>query len=254
MNKAVDILGKFKASVFHNHIGPGANVLHYPVANGTLCNVSAFVHDANEWPADKSPTSIGFRKHIQEKLVGWSPVVRGLIDLFPDTLPVWAVFDLWEHPMPYYNRGRICVAGDAAHASSPHHGAGAGMGIEDALCLSVLLDEVSNSIRLEAASRRDAISVAFQVYDSIRRRRSQWLVNSSRRLCDLQQHHDWADPAKLVKAETCFEEITDRTYKIWNFDSNGMIKESIEKYGRAINSLRRNGLATNTECKGNGHM
>ncbi len=127
---------------------------------------------------------------------------------------MWAVFDLLEYPIPFYNRGRICLAGDAAHAPSPHHGAGAGMGIEDALCLSVLMSEVMTSIRHNPASKEQALITAFETYDKVRRTRSQWLVNSSRRMCDLHHQEEWGDPTKWLKAETCFEEIKDRSYKI----------------------------------------
>jgi salicylate hydroxylase len=237
MDKAISILGKDKANTFLNHIGPRANVLHYPVANGTFCNVTAFIRNYNEWPRDKSATSIGFRKDIQKGLENWNPAICGLIDLFPETLPMWAIFDLWETPLPYYSKGRICVAGDAAHASSPHHGAGAGMGMEDALCLSVLLSEVLQTVRHHKATRMQAISTAFGVYNDIRRTRSQWLVDSSRRICDIHHLEDWADPLKWVKAENCLEEVMDRTHKIWDFDFLGMAKQSAEKYGRAINCL-----------------
>lgn len=38
------------ASIYPNHIGPGANVLHYPVAQNTSINIAVFLHDADKWP------------------------------------------------------------------------------------------------------------------------------------------------------------------------------------------------------------
>jgi salicylate hydroxylase len=237
MAKAVKIIGEKKANTFLNHIGPGANVLHYPVANGTFCNVTAFIRNDEEWPTNSSTTTIGFRKDIQTGLKNWNPALRGLIDLFPEQLPMWAVFDLWEHPVPYYHKGRICLAGDAAHASSPHHGAGAGMGMEDALCLSVLMSEVLLALKGGRLSKSVAVSTAFEVYNDVRRSRSQWLVDSSRRICDIHHSADWADPEKWTKAENYLQEVLDRTYKIWNFDFFGMAKQSVEMLGRALNRL-----------------
>jgi 2-polyprenyl-6-methoxyphenol hydroxylase-like FAD-dependent oxidoreductase len=37
--------------------------------------------------------------------------------------------------VPTFAKGRVCLAGDAAHASTPNQGGGAGFGIEDALVL-----------------------------------------------------------------------------------------------------------------------
>jgi 2-polyprenyl-6-methoxyphenol hydroxylase-like FAD-dependent oxidoreductase len=50
-------------------------------------------------------------------------------------------------PPPWY-RGRVVLIGDAAHASTPHLAAGAGMGIEDAV---VLAQELKNASSLEHA-------------------------------------------------------------------------------------------------------
>lgn len=233
MDKAIGVLGEYKARIFHNHIGPRANLLHYPVAESTMVNVTAFVHDPDDWPAGKPTTLMGSRDDVRAAFRDWNPAVRDLVDLFPDQLHMWAVFDLWEYPLPFYNRGRVCLAGDAAHATSPHHGAGAGMGIEDALCLSVLMGEVLASTRRDRATRGAALATAFDVYDKVRRTRSQWLVNSSRRMCDLHHQDDWANPAKWLKAETCFEEVKDRSHKIWYYDIAGMVMDTIETFGKA---------------------
>lgn len=239
MAAAIDALGKSTASIYYNHIGPGANLLHYPVAQNTLVNVALFYHDANEWPEDVSWTvRQSPRSEIETAFQDWHPRIRSLLQKMPESVPVMGLFDMFEHPLSHYNNGRICVAGDAAHASTPHHGAGAGTGIEDALCLAILMAEVAGTVRIGGVSKAQAVATAFKVYDSMRRSRSQWLVNSSRRVCDLQHNPDFADPAKRVGAETCFEEIMDRTQKIWSFDFMGMIRQSTEKYGRAVNALR----------------
>lgn len=63
--------------------------------------------------------------------------------------------------------------GDAAHAASPHQGAGAGQAIEDAYVLAELLADP----RVTDASRARAALVA---YDKVRRPRSQEVVRTSR--------------------------------------------------------------------------
>lgn len=107
--------------------------------------------------------------------------------------------------------------------------------VEDALCLTTLMSQV---VRADTAINttgscselRFALETAFQAFDTVRRKRTQWLVNSSRRVCDLYHQAEWGDPKRWAKADTCFEEIRDRSYKIWNFDADYMIRQSVAEY------------------------
>lgn len=234
MEKAIEALGEYKARNQHNHVGPGAHLIHYPVANGALINATAFISDPKDWPSDNLLVATGSRDDLVETFQDWNPCVRNTIALFPEKLEKWAVFDLYEYPVPYYNDGRICLAGDAAHASSPHHGAGACMGVEDVLCLCTLLDQVNAKLLNTSIDKNQALDIAFDTYNNIRRARGQWLVNSSRRVCDLYHQQEWADTSRWTKAETCFEEIKDRSQKIWHFDFTAMIFETITEYNRKI--------------------
>ena len=232
MNKAIEAIGEYKARNQHNHIGPNAHLIHYPVANQTMINATAFVTDPDEWPDDTQTVAPATRTAVETAFENWHPVVRKLVSLLPEKLDKWAVYDAWAYPAPFYNRGRICLSGDAAHASSPHHGAGACMGIEDALCLSILMRQVSASAQKSPATKGQSLSIAFDTFNAVRRARTQWLVNSSRRVCDLYQQPEWADPLKRGEAESCFEEIKDRSLKIWHFDYGLMLKETVLEYER----------------------
>ncbi|TVY85268.1 FAD-dependent monooxygenase tropB [Lachnellula suecica] len=227
--KALEALGEYKTNRQHMHIGPNAHLIHYPV-NLKMIGATVIVSDPNDWPLDKPTTARASRKDVEAALEGWCLPVHNLVRLFPEELDQWALFDLFEYPVPAYNYGRVCLVGDAAHASSPHHGAGASSGIEDALCLSTLLDEVSTRMKESPESKGKALKTAFETYNEIRRTRSQWLVNSSRRVCDLFHQPEWADPAKRVKAEGAFEEIKDRSFKIWHHDSAIMVQDTIRDY------------------------
>jgi salicylate hydroxylase len=135
MEQAIEALGEYKARNQHNHVGPGAHLIHYPVANGALINATAFISDPKDWPSDNLLVAAGSRNDLVEAFQNWNPCVRNTIALFPEKLEKWAVFDLYEYPVPFYNDGRVCLTSDAAHASSTHHGAGACLGVEDVLCL-----------------------------------------------------------------------------------------------------------------------
>ena len=88
----------------------------------------------------------------------------------------WAIF---EHPhISTYTRSRVSILGDAAHASTPHQGAGAGQAIEDAHVLAELLGDP----RVTEAKH---VVAAFQGYDTVRRPRSQKVVTTSKENADL---------------------------------------------------------------------
>jgi salicylate hydroxylase len=99
----------------------------------------------------------------------WSSPIRALMANLksPD---IWALFNHLPAPTYYIKKPFICLIGDAAHASTPHQGAGAGMCIEDVYVLSQLLSQCHAKSELERA---------FYAYDAVRRPRSQKLVKTS---------------------------------------------------------------------------
>jgi salicylate hydroxylase len=114
--------------------------------------------------------------------------------------------------------------GDAAHATTPHHGAGAGFCIEDAAMLAGLLedDRVREPKDLEAA---------FAAYDASRRGRGQWLVQSSRRNAELM---DYRAEGVGKDFEKIRHETAERWAKIWNYDLVQAIKEAREDLGKRL--------------------
>ncbi|OQE08997.1 hypothetical protein PENFLA_c121G08476 [Penicillium flavigenum] len=182
MDKALPVMGDFcKTMVMY--MGQGAHLMAYPVDNFKSLNVAAFVHDDGEWPQSEKHTVLGSKEDIQKAYSGFGPTVRSLVALLPDELNRWAMFDTFDHPLLTYAYGRITLAGDAAHGSTPHYGSGAGMGVEDALVLSTVLEQAATKMKTHgvAVSKARALTAAFEAYDAVRRERSQWLVRCSRR-------------------------------------------------------------------------
>jgi salicylate hydroxylase len=125
----------------------------------------------------------------------------------------WALYD---HPAaPSYVKGNFCLAGDAAHATTPHSGAGAGMAIDDAHMLSVLLTP-------DLIKSRADIKFALKAYDEVRRPRSQQIVARSRRqgmMLDLQTE-DGGTPTK----EELKSSMEGNMRWIWGVDLEAMVK------------------------------
>ncbi|KAL6165043.1 hypothetical protein ACJQWK_08300 [Exserohilum turcicum] len=168
MTKAVEILGEVIPKTPQMYMGYHGHVLTFPIANGTLLNVVAFASrqtwDNPEWVVQTS------HEDMLDDYKHWTPTVRDMIGNLqkPD---IWALFDHPPAPTYYSAKPLVCLVGDAAHASTPHQGAGAGMGVEDVYILGELLS------RCDAKSD---ITKAFQAYDAVRRPRSQKLVKTSR--------------------------------------------------------------------------
>jgi salicylate hydroxylase len=110
------------------------------------------------------------REDMLEDYKHWSPTVRTIMGNLqsPD---IWALFDHPPASTYYSTKPLICLVGDAAHATTPHQGAGAGMCIEDAYILSNLLSQCTSKTELIGA---------FRAYDAVRRPRSQRLVKTSK--------------------------------------------------------------------------
>lgn len=230
MDAAISALGEETARNQNMHIGPHRHVLHFPVADQMLLNVVAFDTDPNTWVEEKDKAagtqlvSSATRDEIVKAFDAWSKPVRNLLALFPDTTTKWGIFDTCEHPCPFYSKGSICIVGDAAHASSPHHGAGAGVGIEDSLCLVTAMEAAFGEHRDGGdISAGEALRAAFSAYDEVRRERSQWLVKSSREVSEIYEM-TYLDTGRDM--EKCLKEIECRSHKIWYFDYELMLKET----------------------------
>ncbi|KAL8797860.1 MAG: hypothetical protein Q9195_000212 [Heterodermia aff. obscurata] len=173
MDKAVALLGDGLARNSVIYPGYHGHVITMPIEHGATMNVVAFRTKADGKWADERWVLPTEKADMRAEFQDFGPSVRDILSLM-QTPDLWALFDY--PPAETYFRGRVCLLGDAAHASTPHQGAGAGMAIEDAFVLSNLLGEVSHPNQLENA---------FQAFDQIRRPRTQKLVTTSREAGEL---------------------------------------------------------------------
>lgn len=125
---------------------------------------------------------------------------------------MWAQY---EHiNTPTYVNGRVCIAGDAAHAMTPWQGSGAATAIEDAVVLGALFSQIRTSDRVEHV---------LKTYDAVRRPRSQCIVDSSRetgRILSGIAEDVGLDPMKMRDA------LMDRWGFIHDFDLDGHIESA----------------------------
>lgn len=237
MERAVAAIGRFKAFNQHMHTGPGAHLLHFPVAGGSMINFVAFANNPDHWPLDgNNLTAPARRDEVAAIFKGWAPTVTRVVSLLPEVLDKWAIFDTYDNPAHTFVSGRVCLAGDAAHATSPHHGAGAGIGVEDALALATLFENIKTPTTSNPSQELfEKLEAAFTLYDKVRRPRGHWLVESSRTVCDI---YEWSYPGTLTDWDKCLAEVRTRSHKLWYFDIENMLqelKEGLESYSIKYN-------------------
>ena len=114
------------------------------------------------------------------------------------------------------------MMGDAAHASTPFQGQGAGQAIEDACVLSALFGKVSTP---------GDVPNALAAYDQIRRPRAQRVVSTSResgQLMSMQQ------PGIGDNVEKTREKLGTRMHWIWHRDLVAQNEAAIKLFDEAV--------------------
>ncbi|MDC0666236.1 FAD-dependent oxidoreductase [Nannocystis radixulma] len=96
-----------------------------------------------------------------------SPWIADVVRATPTLLGPWVLHDIMT--MPRWHAGRVCLLGDAAHATSPSAGQGASLALEDALVLSRCLRDA------------DAPQAAFARFEAERRGRVEAIVRQARK-------------------------------------------------------------------------
>lgn len=113
------------------------------------------------WDADK-PAPVDIKAHALELAKGFAPVLGELVAATDIAATQrWPIRD--RVPLKSWSRGRVTIAGDAAHATSPYAAYGAGMSIGDGYTLGQELTgvDLNDSVAVSAALQRyDARRIA----------------------------------------------------------------------------------------------
>jgi salicylate hydroxylase len=115
--------------------GPKNHLVHYKLRRGELFNIVAVFHSdryVEGWDAHGDPDEL-FKRFADTR-----EEVRALLDKI-ETWRMWVLCD--REPVRKWNDGRVVLLGDAAHPMLQYLAAGAGMAMEDAVCLSDFLEK-----------------------------------------------------------------------------------------------------------------
>ncbi|MFD9593908.1 FAD-dependent monooxygenase [Kitasatospora sp. NPDC059973] len=123
-------------------------------------------------PADFRPDEERAHEQLAERLTGFGgPVAEALALVTDPAAVVYSRISQVSVEEPWHV-GRVVLAGDAAHASTPHLAQGAAMAVEDALVLAQSLDAVEDPATDVAA--------ALAAWEERRRPRAMWVQALSR--------------------------------------------------------------------------
>ncbi|KAL5485616.1 hypothetical protein ACEPAI_6657 [Sanghuangporus weigelae] len=140
-----------------------------------MVNLVAFLSDpareGTRLPPGEPWVRPATKEEVLEKFGGWEVEVIALLELAEKPL-AWAIHTVKALPRYSDADGRVVLLGDAAHAMTPHQGAGGGQAIEDAYVLASLLTHP----RLT----RHNLANALKAYSTVRVPISQRVMETSR--------------------------------------------------------------------------
>ncbi len=110
--------------------GPGMHIVQYPLRHGTLFKIVAVFRTSTH--AERGDPA-SYRAELEHTYRNAHPAMRALIGMM-DMQWRRSVGD--RDPIRHWHKGRVVLLGDAAHAPLQSLAQGAGMAIEDGLCLA----------------------------------------------------------------------------------------------------------------------
>ncbi|KAI0077462.1 FAD/NAD(P)-binding domain-containing protein [Panus rudis PR-1116 ss-1] len=205
-------------------VGKNKHIIAYLIQGNSTVNIIGFVTNMNgEVPAGNGKLSseekwvqLGIPKEeLLNRFEGWSHDATTLLSCGRN-INKWSIHVVHPH-LETYVRGGIALIGDAAHAMRTHLGAGAGQGLEDGFILARLLSHPS--------ARRSNIQSILQVYDEIRRPRSQYIADKTSATGDI---YDGRGPSGM-SAEGIQKDLENRFDDVWHHDLHADLNRAIEE-------------------------
>ncbi|KAJ7683664.1 FAD/NAD(P)-binding domain-containing protein [Mycena rosella] len=138
----------------------------YPCRSGQLINLVAIYTDPHQ--DDPGWVATGTREELLEKFHDVHPKFLAFLALADSHIVKWQLRVL--PVLPTWVRGRAALLGDAAHATLPTLGQGAGLAIEEAGALGCLLP---------LGTRREEVPSRLEAYQTLRKPRGDYVSRES---------------------------------------------------------------------------
>ncbi|KXS36864.1 MAG: salicylate 1-monooxygenase [Halomonadaceae bacterium T82-2] len=190
------------------YLGHDRHILTFPVKHSELINVVAFLTDRSTPTPTLAEGEAWVNAVTQAELRGvfdgWGAASQAILSCIPEPTR-WALHEL--PALPRYQRDRVLIVGDAAHAMLPHQGAGAGQALEDAYVLASLLTD-------DACTRHNARQV-LAAFEAVRHARACRVQRTSHEAGDL---YEYRAPGIGDDGVRLAAELETRFDWLWNHD------------------------------------
>ncbi|KIY02000.1 uncharacterized protein Z520_02138 [Fonsecaea multimorphosa CBS 102226] len=210
-------------------LGKNRHFLCFPISCNKTLNIVAFVAEKEENLGDlrESWTAVGKKEDVFEAFKGFEERVQKVIQLMPEQPSKWLINDRKPLDQWVYLGGKAVLLGDAAHAMTPHQGAGAGQAIEDGYILGRALQDYFRN----TSSGKDSLEAWGRVYQDVRLPRAQKVQRTSRDAVEVYQAQ--ADIMKDLPFDQCVPEIhkrvIDRMRWVWTDDIDAEYDQAVKK-------------------------
>ena len=168
--------------------GPGYHVIHYPLRHGREFNIVAVYRTVTH--AEKADIAT-YRAELEQVYRDAHPSMRALNAMMDFR---WRRSVMDRNPVRHWQKGRVVLLGDAAHAPLQSLAQGACMAIEDGLCLGELIHTAN-----------DDFVTAFRRFETLRLARTARVQLESRAIWD------W-----LLHAEGIARDVRNATVAEWD--------------------------------------
>ena len=237
IDRAKTTLGDVRPQ-FAMRCGKDGLVFGFPMSNHSLYYIAVVTFNNGPVKHDQwiVPPDVA---ELRRRFADYEDFVRKQVELVPDDGSTLG-WSIWEMPpAPTYYKGRVAMIGDAAHASPPFQGAGAGQSIEDALVMEQLLGKYFDPAResIYPLGAVETTQLAFQAYDTVRRFRSQKVVTTSAETGRLLTGNE---PGMTMRAADIRARLTDREHWIFDCDQAQQVKDAMQVFEEAQTALARN--------------
>lgn len=152
----------------HLWIGPKSHVVAYSMKANTMFNIVLLVPD--DLPANVVRQE-GDAKEMKALFQGWDPILTRFLELVTSSsIQKWKLLHLLELESWRNQEGNFVLLGDSCHPMLPYLAQGAASAIEDGAVLGAVLGKVGS---------RSQIPKATEIWQTLRKQRSQFLVKES---------------------------------------------------------------------------
>ncbi|KAJ9641703.1 hypothetical protein H2204_002765 [Knufia peltigerae] len=209
-------------------LGKNRHFLCFPISQNKTLNIVAFVAEKEENLGDlkESWTALGEKAEVFEAFKGFEEKVQKLIQLMPEQPSKWLINDRKPLDQWVYLGGKVVLLGDAAHAMTPHQGAGAGQAIEDGYILGRALQDY---LRASSSTNERSLEAWMSLYQDVRLPRAQKVQRTSRDAVEVYQAQ--ADIMKDLPFDQCVPEIHKRVINrmkwVWTDDIDAEYEQAM---------------------------